>query len=277
MKASIKVKVLKESRAPWVILILIFLHAFCSAKGPAFPDAPALERFDLEGPYRFDLSSKFYNKNLANEVSFEKSKRKPKKNYFVMRTLGQNLNGSIRQRSYKGLAYRLGKNIVELRTERCYIHGKRDWENRITPLERWDCDHLFFAYKSSSNFRIRDTLEPVETERAKYIEWFSPTALIPMPTSKASSKRPVYFAGQIISLEESPKTKQVIVWGHSAGRLLRDGQILRAQDEKGKSVGKLKVLSRPGDFIVCRWTGAYRPQAKVAYALKAAYQTLPFL
>ena len=254
----------------------ICLTLSCSAKGPVFPNAPALKPLNLEGPYRFSLTSQFYYKNLVNEVFFEKSRSRAPKTHFVIRTLGKNLNGSIRQRSYEGLAYRLEAKTMELRTERCYLHGKQDWEDRITPLERWDCDHLFFVYQSPSDFRKREVLKPLKTERTKYSDWFSPTELIPMPAVKTSPQRPVFFAGQIITLDESPKSKLVIVWGHAGGRLLRKGQILTAQNEKGQNIGKLKVLSRPGDFIVCRWLGPHRPQAKIAYALKAAYQAEQF-
>ena len=277
---NIKVKLEKKrkyvfllKRNTYKIPLLLCLCINCSARGPVFPSTPTLKRIELEGSYRFDSGSKFYHKNLASELVLEKSKSRRNKNYFVMRSLGQNINGSIRQRTYEGLAYYLKEKTMELHTERCYIHGKQDWEDPIIPLERWDCDHLFFAYKSPSNFRKREILKPVETDKTKYSEWFLPTALIPIPILKSSLRKPVFFAGQIIPLDESPKTRLVIVWGYSAGKLLRKGQILRAQNGKGKSIGKLKVLSRPGDFVVCRWLGVHLPQAKVAYALKAAYET----
>ena len=98
-----------------------------------------------------------------------------------MRTLGQNKNGAIRERSYEGLAYRINKNLMELRADRCYLFGKQDWEDRLVPLERWDCDHLFFTYRSKSNFKKREVLKAVKTKRTIYANWFSPTDLIPMP------------------------------------------------------------------------------------------------
>ncbi len=243
----------------------------CTAKGPSFPNAPPAEPPPLAGHYRFALSRDFYYKNLLGELYLERARSRKAKLRFYMRSLGQNHQDAIRVHSYEGLAYNLGKGIMELRSERCYLFGKRDWEGRMSPLARWDCDHLFFAFHSPSQFRRREILKPMRTERTKYSDWSNPTDLVPLPLGSKSLSKQAYFAGQIIHLDESPKSGLVLVWGNSGGSLLRDGQILQAQNEQAKSVGKLRVLSRPGDFIVCRWIGKAQSQATVAYTYESFF------
>jgi hypothetical protein len=61
----------------------------------------------------------------------------------------------------------------------------------------------------------------------------------------------------------------VIVYGKNAGRLLRDGMTLEAREvdllplgrpaKKDQTTGTLKVISRPGDFIVAQWEGTPAP------------------
>ncbi len=243
----------------------------CSAKGPPFPNIPDTQAMPLEGRYRFSLKSHFFWKNLRGEIYLEKGNSKIEKTYFTMRTLGQNKKGAIRMHSYEGRAYQLKTGNLELRAERCYRFGKQDWEDRLVLLLGWDCDHLFFTYKSPSNFQKWDVLKPLHTERTKYSDWFPITPPRPIPLGVISTKRKTFFAGQIISLDETPKTKILIVWGTLGARLLRDGQVLTAQDDSGKTVGKMKVLSRPGDFIICRWIGSIPAKATIAYVNKAAY------
>ena len=259
------------------ILGLIFLsQEFCIAKGPVYKNLPVSIAFPVEGRFRFKLRKGAYFKNLAGEVIFEKNTASsPKKTYFKITTVGLNLGGAIREHVYEGLAYLTEDNIVELRSDRCYLFGKKDWEDRMVPLERWDCDHIFLTFKSDTNFTKREKLERVITNRTKKTEWMKIKSLTPMPLplNKITLKNQIYFAGQVlpISIEEDDLA---IVWGENAGRLLRDGQLLNVQDEVGLDVGKLKVLSRPGDFAICKWVSKI-PKEKaisVAFAIKANWE-----
>ena len=257
-------------------LILTFLLntcLLCSAKGPPFSTLPDSKALYLEGRFRFTIDPKLFYNNLGAELYLERSKSKKKKTYFTMRTFGKTITGDLRQKTYEGLAYRTSKGVMELRSERCYLHGKETWEDRLIPLERWDCDHLVFAYQSLSDFQRKESLKPIKTKETIYSNWFSPQTLKPMPAGTSNFKKPIYFAGQIIHMEQSPKTGLVIVWGKAGAFLLRNKQTLLAEDKTGKVIGKLKVLARPGDFVICKWKTPYKAQAKVAYAKKANYKS----
>ena len=265
----------------YLVLLISFSGLItCSAKGPAFPNAPKAEgAMSLEGRYRFPLKVNFFYKSMLGELFLERSSGQKKKTYFTMRSFGLTRSKAIRLRSYEGLAHRIAPDLMELRTNRCYLYGKDDWESRLAPMQRWDCDHLFFTYRSPSKFRKRERLMPIQSKRTRYSNWFKPTPLEPIPlrVRGVGVRKPVFFAGQIIHLEESPKSKLVIVWGNAGHDLLRNNQILTAQDDGGRVVGKLKVLSRPGDFIVCRWQGKYNPKASIVYALKAKWRNTSYL
>ena len=254
---------------------LYIFHCNVQLEGPVFPSLPRDKAVPLAGRYIFPVKVPFYKKNLLGELVLEKSKNSygtRRKTYFSMRVLGQNLQDSIRVRSYEGLAYQINPNIMELRSERCYVSGKRDWEDRLIALEKWNCDHLFFSYESPSNFARRETLRSVQTDRTRYSDWFLPEKLIPIPFKRASLKNLVFFAGQIIPLEDTLKTKLVVVWGYQGARLLREGDILTAQDETGEKVGEMKVISRPGDFIICQWMDVPVAKAKIAYKLEFPFK-----
>ena len=140
-------------------------------------------------------------------------------------SVGQNKNGAIRQNTYEGLAYLLDKETLELRSERCYKHGKKYWEDRLEPLERWDCDHLFFTFKSRTNFTKREVLERFKSTRTLSSDWLKLKSLIPMPLplNKGSIKKPVYFSGQLLPLDDNKDEEPLaIVWGYRAANLLRD-------------------------------------------------------
>ncbi len=187
-----------------------------------------------------------------------------------MRILGRQPDGSLRLRQYEGEVHRLGAR-AELRSKRCYVFGKDQFEDRLTPLERWDCEHLYFVYESPSAFARRDTLAPIATERTIYADWFAPAPLEPLPTVGEFADRP-HFAGQIAPLrpQESPgENADAVVWGYDAARRLRNGNILEALDEHGAVVGRLRVVARPGDFILCKWIEGDREAGVIAYTRRS--------
>ncbi len=252
------------SAATLLPIFLLLMALYCSAKGPPFADQSGGQALNLEGRYRFTPNLRFFSRHQRGELVLEKGRGKKKKSYFFLRIFGLNREGALRLRSYEGLAYRNGQR-AELRAKRCYLYGKRDWEARLVPLERWDCEHLFFVYYSASDFTKREILLPQEAAESRYSDWFRAAPLIPMPAGFPKLKQKIFFAGQIIEPQERAQPNLAVVWGYKAGRLLRKGQILKAQNEEGRQVGKLKVLSRPGDFIICRWLTGSSQQAIVAF------------
>jgi hypothetical protein len=245
----------------------------CSASGPPFRDAPTGELSPIEsGYYRFDPAPQFFDDPLLGEVYFSRTRsRENPQSLFHMRMLGRDRKNAIRVRQYEGEVWRFGGRI-ELRARRCYLFGKREWDDKLTPLSRWECDHLIFTYESPSEFTRPDVLRPIaDSPRGEFTEWFQATPLHPMPSpagAESLSDRRIFFAGQIFPLpagELLPAEAQVVVWGYQGGRLLRDGQTLTVQDAQGQVQGRLKVVSRPGDFLLCQWLSKERPTSGVAF------------
>ncbi|MEQ9367182.1 MAG: hypothetical protein RIF32_23315 [Leptospirales bacterium] len=266
----------------------------CSVSGPPFRAAPVGERalpsILEKGYYRFTPTVSFFDGPQLGEVYFSRT-RSPEnsRGLFHMRILGRDLKGAIRVRQYEGETHRFGERI-ELRAQRCYLFGKRDWDDRLTPLSRWECDHLVFAFSSASSFERVDTLHPVpDYERDEFSDWFQARKLSPMPGSAdefttpvrtAQNQKPIFFAGQIFPTppgETLPDDATVVVWGFNAGRVLRDGQILQVRGTRRAPLnqndsaspaaisarpydqsftGRLKIISRPGDFLLCQWLPA---------------------
>lgn len=165
-----------------------------------------------------------------------------------MRIAGRNPLESIRVRSYEGTAHRFADSI-ELRSNRCYIHGKKEWEDRLVPLEGWDCEHLIFQILPLAS--DMEMLQSVQSEHTVFANWFGDFNALAMPPST--------FAGQVIaSLTED----RIVIWGRDGGVILRDGQILEGYQmdfqafgqtrTAPKPAGTFRVLSRPGDFIIAR-------------------------
>ena len=255
----------------------------CSVSGPPSRDAPkSTEAFPIEsGYYRFAPGVQFSDGPQLGEVYFSRTKsRENPRGLFLMRVLGRDRKGAIRVRQYEGEALRFGSR-AELRAERCYLFGKREWDDRMSPLKRWECDHLVFVFESPSDFTRIETLQPVlDHPRTEYSDWFAASPLVPMPGNETGAPgRSVFFAGQIFPTEAGeilPDDATVVVWGYDAGRLLRDGQVLEVyghQNNTGESgaadanpiIGKLKIISRPGDFLLCRWTSPQTLRTGVAF------------
>lgn len=281
-------------------LLASFASIGClSAEGPPFPDAPQGELAPHPGPYRFDAAREFFDAGQLGEVYLEQTRGREPETLFTLRIYGRERPvrnsgevanparaGDIRVRQYEGRAAFLPeRRRLELRSERCYLFGKAAWTDRLAPLQRWDCDHLVFAFTSANDFAARGKLAPVAGERTQHTDWFAPTTLHPLPS--ASSQAP-HFAGQIYEgplrmqtdaralrapggwsrvptpeEEALPGGADAVVLGYGGARRLRDGNVLDALAADGRPAGRLEVIERPGDFILCRWISRV-PEAEFA-------------
>ncbi len=242
----------------------------CAAGGPPFRDAPAGEALPQSLVYRFKPTLPFYGPGQLGEVVFENTNQRTPRTLFYLRILGRQTDGSLRLRQYEGEVHRSGAR-AELRSKRCYVFGKNQFEDRLVPLERWDCEHLHFVYESPSAFARRDVLVPINTERTVYADWFAPAPLEPLVVAGEYADQP-YFAGQLAPLRprETPgENADAVVWGYEAARKLRNGNILEVAREDGRVVGRLRVISRPGDFILCKWIEGDRGAGVIAFTQRS--------
>ncbi len=194
------------------------------------------------------------------EVIFEPDIDPLKPTHFRMRVFGRNKNNDIRVRSYEGIAVRIAGDL-ELRCQRCYIFGKRDWEDRMVPIERWECAHLYFYFGRVDDGNGTLLWTSTQHERSRYADWYGQIVLHPLPDNPLLEE--IAFAGQIVGVLNDGR---VIIWGYKADKRLRNGQILRAVDKDGRRVGSLVVDSRPGDFVLAKWEGPPAPQALAAWS-----------
>ncbi len=244
---------------------------YCTAKGPPFRKLASSSPFLLEGRYRFDLKPRFFTKNQTGELLLERGKNigKTRRSYFTLQIVGQNSSGAIRVRTYEGFSRKTGSNSLELHAERCTLSGKKHWEDYLVALERWDCDHLLFAFSSASGFRRREVLVPLQNRRTRYTDWLSLSSLEPIPSGRVVSRQSIHFAGQIMNISQETKDPRLaVVWGQKGGRLLRNGQILKVINKNGKLIGEMKVADRPGDFIICQWLTKPSQEGFIAYREK---------
>ncbi|MCE9598261.1 MAG: hypothetical protein K8S54_09870 [Spirochaetia bacterium] len=240
---------------------LAILAAGCSPSGPPFPGLSTGEPLPanlVARRYVLNLPLTFYRSSQRAELVFDQDSKGG--SHFAMRIAGRNPIESIRIRSYEGTAHRFADSI-ELRSNRCYIQGKKEWEDRLVPLEGWDCEHLIFQMVLLGS--DLETLQSVPTDHTVSANWFGDFTALAMPKST--------FAGQIIA---SLDDERVVIWGRDGGVILRDGQILEGyqMDLQGlgqtrnlpRPAGTFKVISRPGDFIIARRETRSTIEANVA-------------
>ena len=233
--------------------LLCLQAAACSAGGPPFRADPPAPAAPFGGRFSFDLPVSVYASAQLGEVVLEPSTRDPDFTAFHLRFVGRTRDRSIRMRSYEGRAVVRG-DTLELRSERCYLFGKRELEARLVPQERWDCHHLIFSFRSSDGFRRRLTLTAHPTSAGRYADWLGHFDLVPLPladgvplTRRVDRSRDAYFAGRVF---ETLPSGQVVVWGYRAGYLLKRGDILEAAGKAGAGVAGLRVISHPGSFLI---------------------------
>lgn len=223
----------------------------CTPSGPPFPpaNAPKVPDAVTAVVYMIHADIQFYRSSQVSELIFEPCSRE---SCFRMRFAGVNPSGSIRVRSYEGRAY-WKEPVVELRPDRCYEYAKRSFEDRLTPVEGWDCEHLVFQFHTVENPGGPGLLVSRPGETTVHSDWMGTIQAVPLP--------PAHFAGQILTTQGG----RTIVFGANAGKKLKDKQILEALEIEpaplGKSqiqnrrAGSLEVLERPGDFIITSWKG----------------------
>lgn len=237
------------------ILLLLLLPLSCNpystkdSLGPPYPFLEDAGGFRPEGRYRFTPSVRFYRRGLVGEIIFQKGKQN--RHYFMLRVAGVKQNYAIRVRQYEGDVVSVAGGI-ELYSRRCYIFGKRDWEERLWPMERWDCDHIVFRMRPADDFETTGAWVGYSDERTKQSDWFQLKRIDPMVPENPDShkKTPPVFAGQILSGMDATR---VIVYGYHAGKILKKNQKLTVTTPDGKIAGRLSVESRPGDFLICKW------------------------
>ncbi len=247
-------------RVPCLALVAAALT--CSAKGPPVPPPAAgdLRPFGLEGVFFFRPGIQLYARYLRGEVVLEKKFQDPNEGYFKMRTVGLTRLGAIRMRSYEGRAFMRADGALELYGKNCFEFGKRTWEDRLTPLRSWTCDHLVFQY-DTTELPARGILRAIRSGRTASSEFLGRADLVALPFGVRPS-----FSGQVLGLTE---TGQTVVWGYEGGKKTRDGTALRLLDGFGHQIGQLRVKSRPGDFLICDAAGGLLEGGRVAYTTES--------
>lgn len=248
------------------LLFAVVLSA-CSANGPPYRDAPPGAPSKIDGNYQFSPALAFFQGARFGEIAFRQTRADQPETLFFLRVLGRDDENVIRLRQYEGRAVSVDGHI-ELRSERCYLFGKRAFDDRLTPLERWDCEHLLFPYAGPVEASGRIVLRPIDAERGDGSAWFQATELLALPQS---SRGAAHFAGQIVARKEQeslPEDADVVVWGFEGAERLRNGNVLDAEDSAGRPAGRLRVIARVSDFVLCRWIerGA---EAAVAFTVKS--------
>ncbi|MBX7058598.1 MAG: hypothetical protein K1X75_11080 [Leptospirales bacterium] len=252
------------------LLLATISHFACSAGGPPFRSAPAGAPAGLQGSYAFHPALPFFKSDQRGEVYFRSAHSRQPKTLFFLRVFGRDDEDVIRVRQYEGSAIEV-EGRLELRSERCYLFGKRNLDDRLTALERWDCDHLIFAFARQANQVGGALLQPLTVERSEFSNWFQMQPLFPLPLSNSGAS-PAHFAAQVIAIREEqslPENADVVVWGMYATELTRNGNVLEAEDGEGRPAGRLRIVARVSDFLFCKWLERGPGRPAVAYTLKS--------
>ena len=260
------------------LLFAVVSVVSCSAPGPVVPpwQGESVKPAVLPKRLFFEPSHPFFRHLNAGAVYFKKIRRRGTQEHlrtdFRMQVLGQMADGSVRLRSFEGTALQSAQDpdLLELDSQRCYTFAKRFWEDRLRPIERWTCDHLVFRFQRDGALAWKT----LRDERSLSTEYLGNLRM----EAPAILQKQHYFSGRLIALSKlikqdrrietktetklAPLDKNVtskiadadlLIWSKDAGSLLRDGQTLSALDQDGNTLGRLRVLSRPGDFVLARW------------------------
>lgn len=195
---------------------------------------------------------------------------------FSLRIVARNRVGSLRLKQYEGIVTRTG-DVLRLYTERCRIYGKRDFIDRMVPLDGWTCDHLLFQLRISADGTLEKIPEvTAETEDSDwlYLHRFSPLASHPGITGK-----PVWAGQRLVAPGdlpvEAPQAKYgdethpggvltsddgAVYFGYDAGRHLRPGDTITlfADDQ---STAQARVLHVVDDFVLVQNAAKKAPVA----------------
>lgn len=269
---------------------ILFFCLHCTAKGPVIAELETQKPALLTGSYRFTPGQSYFRHSQLGQLSFKQIYKRGVnehiKTNFSLEILGQLASGSVRIRNYQGVAI-IHSGILELQAERCYLFGKKFWEDKRKPITRFDCDHLVFHFQSPSGFQKRDALIQIQSRRTRFSDWLEMKEIQPLPGHDLGT---AFFAGQVLELKDSVtqnfniqtpdgvkkapldnhirsriEKADLIVWGPDAGLLLRKKQELIALDKHGQKIATIEVISRPGDTILGRWKQKPKTKAVSAY------------
>ena len=220
-----------------VIIFISLIALFCSKRnqrsspsGPPFPDLPAGADIFSDGRYFFTPPVAFYRKVQLGEILFKKMNKSPHSRFY-MSIAGKDLGGNFRLRSYEGTSHRTG-NTLEMRVEKCYVFGKKSIDERLSPMERWDCDHLIFSFEIEGAI-----LKWASSPRTKFSDWTGPFN----PTREPGG---ALFSAQILEILPDGS---VIAFGKDASRHLNPNHTMSLFP----GVLTFHTVKRYGDFIIC--------------------------
>ena len=206
-----------------------------SPSGPPFHDLMPGTDTISDGRYFFNPPVTHYRKIQLGELFIKNTHKSPNARFFLT-IAGIDTDSNYRVRSYEGVTHRI-KNNLQLRAEKCYIFGKKFIDERIVPLERWDCDHLIFEFKIEGN-----KLRGIQTAVTKFSDWSGPFDLYSAPEN-------ALFAAQIL---ENKGDGNFTAYGKEAVRKLNSDHPMKLL----KGGAPLKVLKRYDDFFLLKTENA---------------------
>ncbi len=217
----------------------------CQASGPPFetPDPANLPAAEIEGRYYFNPPRDIYEDPIAGELYVQKARSG--KYYFSLRIAGKTTWNQIRIRSYEGVVVKSSENKPLLRSLKCYLFGKKEWDGKLKPLERWDCEHLAFQLEKLPRNRGYRILSDAWSENG---DMLVETDL--MRTIKQGASPLSHFSGTLL-FEQSDGSKSYIIWGTGADRFFKKGKVVKTKNMDGNPGPTLTMLEGLDDFILC--------------------------
>jgi hypothetical protein len=267
------------------ILPLVFSVLACSVPGPVLkPEAdspstiPGLKTGVIT--YSFQTGNGGYRDLRLGELVLMRKSSLRDRVSFSLRIVARNRAGSLRLKQYEGFVTRKD-DILRLYSERCRIYGKKDFIDRMVPLEGWTCDHLMFQLRilpDGGLEKIQDNARETRDSDWLYLRRFTPLASHP-----AVAGRPVW-AGQRLAAPdvfrgdlpvEAPQAKYgdetypggiltsddgAVYFGYDAGRHLRPGDTITLFGED-RSTTQARVLHVIDDFVLVQNAAKKAPVA----------------
>ncbi|MFN3604458.1 MAG: hypothetical protein ACK4UJ_07090 [Leptonema sp. (in: bacteria)] len=169
------------------------------------------------------------NQTIVSKISFQ------------LKNISFDKNKSIKIRIYQGRVY-YDKNtkILDLHAENCYTYGKKDFKDRLYPIEGWTCDHLIWQFKNEISYLI-----PLEEEsnieikgRTRYTNWMFLS--FPQLYNYTDFKSPVWFGSFLVETEED-----YIFYGYQADVYLDRKDTIKVF----KSPLNIPIKEVVGDFV----------------------------
>lgn len=259
--------------------ILILCLVSCSVAGPVLQPGDETAPFDLPGVGRglgiatwsFQPANGGWKDLRVGELVFMRQSALRPKARFLLRLVARNRNASLRLKQYSGIVTR-SDNILNLFTERCTVHGKKDFIDRAVPLEGWTCDHLLFRLRVQEDGTL---VREKGTAQWLYIERFQPLASYPAGPGQLvwagqrlagnrEDELPVHapsarygdqtYPGGILTADDG-----AVYFGYDAGRHLRPGQNLLLFTDRGTEQGR--ILHVIDDFVLVQKASSKAPVA----------------